>query len=261
MPRLCRLLEQRLFARCTAVLTVSSFLRRRILAAGVHPARVSVVPNAIEPQLAEPVPAPESWRERYGLQGRMVVGFAGWFDRWDRLDLLLDAVAGLADEFPALTALLVGDGPVADELRRQAHALDIDDRVVFTGPVPRASMQEHLELFDVAALPHSNRFGSPVVLFEFMARGLPVVAPRLDPITDVLLDDVTGRLFKPLDAAGLQRALASLLASEPLRRRLGDTARQRVLDHHTWDDNSRVILDAAGLALPEPVETAVRRAS
>ncbi len=264
MPDLCGRFEAHLFERCTGVLTVSSYLRRRILQGGVHPRRVRVVPNAIEP-------APlrvgtqgnrqrEALRQRYGLAGKTIIGFAGWFDHWDRLELLLEAVQRLTPQYPELAAMLIGDGPIASDLAAHARALGVDGRVLFTGAVPRDEMADHLALLDIAVLPHSNRFGSPVVLFEFMAHGLPIVAPRLDPITDVLRDGVTGMLFEPLDSDQMVGAITALLESAELRRRLGDSARYRVTTEHTWARNAGEILSVAGFEQPATVEQ-VRLAS
>lgn len=268
MPDLCGCFEAHLFERCAGILTVSSYLRRLILERGVHPRRVRVVPNAIDPETRCPgtyrqalqrEPRHAVLERRYGLAGKTVIGFAGWFDHWDRLDLLLDAVQRLAPQHPDLVAMLIGDGPLSSELAEHARTLGVAGRVVFTGAVPRAEMAEHLALLDVAVLPHSNRFGSPIVLFEFMAHGLPIVAPRLDPITDVLRDGVTGMLFEPLDLDQMVEAIAAVLDSAELRRRLSETARYRVSTEHSWARNASEILSAAGfeqLALPEQVRLA-----
>ncbi len=261
MPQLCDRFEADLFARCTGILTVSSYLRRRVLRRGVHPQRVRVVPNAIDPAMLRPISQRQSverearregLRQRYALAGKTVIGFAGWFDHWDRLDLLLEAVQRLSPQHPNLIAMLIGDGPMTPELAEHARALGVDGRVIFTGAVPRAEMDDHLALLDVAVLPHSNRFGSPVVLFEFMAQGLPVVAPRLDPITDVLSDGVTGVLFEPLDVDEMVEAIGAVLESGELRRRLSETARYRVATEHTWERNAAALLAAGGFepALP-----------
>ena len=264
MPGLCGRFEDHLLERCTGILTVSSYLRRRVLGRGVHPQRVRVVPNAIEtgalPQVIRRDGQRDLRRQRHGLAGKTVIGFAGWFDHWDRLHLLLEAVHRLAPQYPRLVAMLIGDGPVAEELKSHAHTLGVEERVIFTGAVPRAEMADHLALLDIAVLPHSNRFGSPVVLFEFMACGLPIVAPRLDPITDVLRDNVTGMLFEPLDLDQMVDAIAALLESPELRRRLGETARHVVTEEHTWARNAAEILSVAGLGQPATPEQ-VRRAS
>jgi glycosyltransferase involved in cell wall biosynthesis len=86
-------------------------------------------------------------------------------------------------------------------------------------------------------LPDSNPFGSPMVLFEFMARGKAVIAPDLLPIRDVVEDHVTGLIVPPGEPAALQRALTLLLDDTLLRLRLGQQGRQHIMAYHTWNAN------------------------
>lgn len=247
-PRLCAAFERRLFARCTGILAVSSHLKGRILHQGVPDARVRVVPNAFDAgKLSARARQPEL-RERYRLDGRVVVGFAGWFDRWDRLDILIDVAAELKLEYPQLALLLIGDGPVAPALRAHAAQRGIEGDVVFTGAVPRTEVHDYINLLDIAVLPHSNDFGSPVVMFEFMALRKPIVAPRLEPILDVHRDGVTALLFDPLNAAGLAAAVRRYLRDPTLRQTIADRAYTKLRTEHTWDRNAAAILEAAGIA-------------
>jgi glycosyltransferase involved in cell wall biosynthesis len=90
---------------------------------------------------------------------------------------------------------------------------------------------------DICVLPDSNSFGSPIVLFEFMAGGKAVIAPDLSPIRDVVEDHVTGLIVQPGDPQSLQQALTRLLDDTFLRLRLGQQARQHVMAYHTWNAN------------------------
>ena len=247
-PRLCSVVERRLFARCTAIHTVSSHLARRILRQGVPPDRVHVVPNAFDPTRVVRREDRAVLAARFGLQGRTTLGFAGWFDAWDRLDLLIDVFDGLRSAHPGIALLLIGDGPVMGALREQVRAKGLERDVVFTGAVPRKDVYDLMALLDVAVLAHSNDFGSPVVLFEFMGLGIPVVAPRLEPILDVLVSEETALLFDPLDAKGLAEVLNRLLRDPEERRTLAERAYARLLSEHTWDRNASRILASAGLA-------------
>jgi glycosyltransferase involved in cell wall biosynthesis len=251
-PRLCSAFERRLFARCTAIHTVSSHLAKRIVRQGVPEPRVHVVPNAFDPARVGRTERDPGLVASYGLEGRTTLGFAGWFDAWDRLDLLIDVFARLHRAHPDAALLLIGDGPVGVSLREQAKALGLERDVVFTGAVPRQDVYGVMSLLDVAVLAHSNDFGSPVVLFEFMGLGIPVVAPRLPPILDVLEHGRTALLFDPLDAQGLTAALERLLCDAALRRSLAGNARERLLSAHTWERNASRILESAGLAAPGP---------
>jgi glycosyltransferase involved in cell wall biosynthesis len=232
------------------VLTVSSHLRDRLLKQGIEPHRVQVAPNAFDIRRIRDAQPSQALRQRLGLEGAFVLGFVGWFDRWDRLDLLIDVLSDLLPAHPQARVLLIGDGPVTPELKQKAAALGLQDKVVFTGAVPRAQVFEHIALFDVAVFAHSNDFGSPVVMFEFMGMRVPIVAPRLAPILDVHRDEDTALLFDPLDRVGCARAVSRLIASAELRQAIAGRAHERLLARHTWARNAQQILEVAGLQSP-----------
>ena len=71
-------------------------------------------------------------------------------------------------------------------------------------------------------------------LLEYAAAGLPMVAPALPPVREVISDGVTGLLFSPGDRDALTSALARLAGSSRLRRKLGRQARERCARDNTW---------------------------
>lgn len=243
--RLCGVFERALFRRCKGILTVSSHLRDRVLARGVPPCRVRVVPNAVEIEKFIGVNRDAALGARLGLEGRKVIAVAGWFDEWDRLDFLIDALARLVGPFPDVCLLVVGDGPVLAAARKRVDDLRLGGHAVFAGAVPRQEVLRYLCLADVAVLPHSNDFGSPVVMFEFMGLRVPVVAPRLPPIEDVHVDGQTALLFKPLDLAEFVDKIEACLTSPELCRELAARAFDKLTREHTWRSNAEQILSAA----------------
>ena len=249
-PGLCARFERHLFARCTGIHTVSSYLRNMILRQGVPESRVHVVPNAFNVEKVRGIERDEALAATLGLAGRRVMGFAGWFDRWDRLDFFIDVFAQVRARHPGVALMLIGDGPVLVDARRAVADRGVAQDVVFTGAVPRAQVLHYLNLLDLAVLPHSNDFGSPVVMFEVMALKKPVVAPRLPPIEDVHLDGQTARLFTPLDAAQCRDAIERMLDDPSEAQAIADRAYALLTDRHTWKRNAEMILEAAGLARP-----------
>ncbi len=243
-PRLCAWFERRLFARCTSIQTVSSNLRERIVRRGVAPERVDVSPNAFDLSVVKGRVRSEALAERLGVSGCQVIGFAGWFARWDRLDMLVSVFSGIIGRHTDARLLLIGDGAVAPELKTQVARLGLQDRVIFTGAVPRSEVYDYIALLDIAVLPHSNDFGSPVVMFEFMGLSVPVVAPRLSPILDVHVDGETALLFDPLDEGQCEAAIERLLGSEALRRRVAERARGMLQRDYTWKRNAERIVAA-----------------
>ncbi len=246
MTSLCDRTERALMRRCTGILTVSSYLRDRIVAQGVDSNRVRVVPNAFDLRRITGVRRDSQLAAGLGLDDSIVLGFVGWFDEWDRLDVLIRVFARLSESHATLRLLLVGDGPVAAGLRTFAKQLGLESKVVFTGPVARSRVLEYASLIDVAVLPHSNPFGSPVVMFELMGLGIPVVAPKLGPILDVHDDRRSALLFDVLDESGMEAAILALVDSKSMRSSIAAEARRRLVEQHSWRQNATRILEAAG---------------
>ena len=226
---------------------MSSYLKDLIVSRGVDEKRVTVTPNAIDISRFANQSKSIELEKSLGLDGKCVIGFAGWFDHWDRLDLLVEVFASLTTRVPDLRLLLIGDGEPLDGVRQRSRELGIEDAVVLTGAVSRNVVHEYLSLLDVAVITHSNEFGSPVVMFEFMGLKIPVVAPRLTPVTDVLTDGETAVLFDRLDLEQLERKLEALIENEGEQKRLADNAYRTLVENHTWECNAEQIVRDAGL--------------
>jgi len=246
---LARAAERFVFRRARLIVAVSSVLRDAIVAGGVPADRVLVLPNAADPDRFRPEISGAAVRARHGLEGARVVGFTGAFFPWHGVGLLIDALSGLLREMPNAAALLVGDGPQRALLEDRVRKEGLEGRVCFAGWIGHEGLPEHVAAFDVAVMPDSNEYGSPMKIYEYMAMGKPVVAPRLGPLADGIVDGETGILVPRRDAAALRTALAALLGDEPRRARMGVRARAHVLANHTWDRNAARVLERLGGAL------------
>ena len=240
---LCDRFEKALFRQAHSIFTVSSKLKSMIVEKGTDPGKVVVLPNAIEPSDVHVTVDRGALREKYGLASKLVIGFAGWFDNWDRLDFLLDVFGDLKNQYDNIAICLIGDGPVMSQIRSEIDRRGLSEDVVLTGPVPRKEIYNYLSMLDIAILPHSNNFGSPVILFEMMGLKLPIAAPKLPPILDVLEDDDTALLFEPLDHSSCRQVLARYIESPELRSRCANNANELVLSNHSWTENSRKIVN------------------
>ena len=181
---------------------------------------------------------------QYELKGRLVICFVGWFVPWHRLDLLINTFSSLCANKPNLSPLLLlaGDGPLKNELGKQAMELGISENVVFTGSLPHEEIPNLLRASDISVIPHSNEYRSPIKLFEYMAQESAVIAPSTEPIASVISDGVNGILFEPLNSTEFIEKLCLLATEVELRKRLGKNGRQTVEKHHTWTHNAREIL-------------------
>jgi glycosyltransferase involved in cell wall biosynthesis len=131
---------------------------------------------------------------------------------------------------------LLGDGPDRQELEQHLNALEIRDRVIFEGAFPHDRLAELCREADVCALT-SFLEGIPLVLMEAMAMEIPCVAPRITGIPELIRDGIDGILFAPSDQAELVEAISRLMGDPALRRRIGQAARQRVLEDYDLSRN------------------------
>jgi glycosyltransferase involved in cell wall biosynthesis len=185
---------------------------------GLRPDRFTVVPLGAEPG-TRPTPTPEGEiRARYGLGAGRVVLCVGAKRPHKNQAVLLRALPGLP---PDLQLVLAGHAePYEDELRREADALQVSDRVRFPGWVTDEDLEGLWRLATVAAFPTLGEgFGLP--LLEAMSRGVPTAASDLDVLREVGGDWPV--YFDARDPADAARAILVALTDPPLP----ETGRER----------------------------------
>lgn len=171
---------------------------------------------------------------------RILCVFAGAFRSWHGVVQLSAALARLHkagdDRFGAV---FIGDGPERASAERAAR--DVPG-VTFTGFLPHAQLPAALAAADIGVAPFEPNkhapmrlgfYWSPLKVFEYMAVGLPVVAPALPRLKRLVEDGYEGALYDPKDPRGLDRALVTL-ADRDVRHRLGAAARTRVVRDFSW---------------------------
>lgn len=147
----------------------------------------------------------------------------------------LRAVAALQDE--NLHYTVVGDGPLRAALEALAESLGIADRVDFRGAADQRTVREEMDAADLFVLPsvtasNGDQEGTPTVLMEAGAAGLPVISTLHAGIPEVVLDGRTGRLVAERDAAALGEALRELLAAPGRWAVMGHAAREHIAKHY-----------------------------
>jgi glycosyltransferase involved in cell wall biosynthesis len=153
------------------------------------------------------------------------------------LETFLEAATVLKASHPDARFLIIGetapnDTAYLEVLTRLAADLGMADRVTFTGI--RSDVPALLSSVDVSVMPSLNEALSNVLL-ESMAAGAPTVATRVGGTPEALVDDVTGLLVAPGDARALAAAIGRLLDDRSLAVRLGEAARQVIVDRFSVD--------------------------
>ena len=238
-PRLARRVENRIFQRATRGCVVTEVLKGMVADLGVNPARIFVTPNGVHPELYADLDRAAA-RRNLGIEDTTgpVLGFVGYYRDWHRLDLVLDGMA--TEALSTAHLVLVGKGPAEDALRARASQLGIGDRLHFSGTRPHGEIPRVLPAFDVGLVPAINPYASPLKLHEYMAAGLPTVAPDQPNLREVLEDGRDALLVPPGDGAALIEALSRLAEDEDLREAMGRAARRTIEERElTWRGNAR----------------------
>jgi glycosyltransferase involved in cell wall biosynthesis len=121
LPTVARAAERLLFTSADHVIVVSEWLRQYVIDEGADPNRVSVVPNAADPDLFCPRLEPSTLRRQLGWNDQFVVGFVGSMKSWHGISTLLEALQILGGTESRFRALLVGSGPELPGLQQEAE--------------------------------------------------------------------------------------------------------------------------------------------
>lgn len=236
------------------VTTLGPAMREEIIARGVDPARVYVVPNAVTMDYLAPRDRDAS-RARIALPDSspaetLWVGSVATVTEHEGFATLVEAVRILRAEGVDARVLLVGDGPALASLRALAAELDVP----FEGPgrVPVGDVRDYYDSLDVFALPRVdvdlNRRVTALKPLEALARGIPVVGSALPAVAEVLPPGT------PLVPAGDPDALAGTLRrlQDPaVRDREGDLGHAWVASCRTWPSVTKEYRTAyASLGVP-----------
>lgn len=221
------------YRAAACIVAISQAVRAQLLAAGLDPQRIAIVPDGVE------IPAPISEEQRRSARQRWnfapedrVLALVAPMTAEKGHALLLDAFAALRREAPQCRLLLAGDGPLRDTLEEQARAANLSADIRFAGFVD--DVDAAYAACDLFVFPSLNE-GAGTSLLSAMAHALPVVALARGGIAEIVQDRSNGLLVQEASPAALASAAVRLLADGGLARRLGEAARESVVAKFSAD--------------------------
>jgi len=220
--------ERRVWRDAEAYVTITRALADDLAARYGARERLFVVPDGADcPTAVPPISA-----------GRPVAGYAGHLYPWKGVDIFLAALS----HAPNVHGLIIGGHPGEPDLARVRTLVErygVGARVRVTGLVPPSEVRGRLAAATMLVLPNtrstlSERYTSPLKLFEYLAMGRPILASDLPAIREVLTHERTALLVPPGDPAALASAMQRLAGDQGLADRLGAAA-AALAPEYSWD--------------------------
>lgn len=234
-----RAIESECMSAADAVVTISEGMKDEIVSRGVPAERITVIPNAVDDSFLAEAEGGERVRRKLGVDpGDLLVGVVTTLNRYEGIDVLIDAVAELRRDRVPTRLLVVGDGPERLALAEHADRQGLNGSAIFTGRVPFDTVRAYHAAIDVFCVPRRDtpvtRLVTPLKPLEAMATGRPVVASDLPPLREIVQPERTGSLVAPEDPDALAHVLERF-ASNPLQRsQLGRQAQLWTAQNRTW---------------------------
>ena len=240
-----------LIATCSKVLTIAKFNRIALGERYPHLKDAPVVHSCIDATYFAPS------REIAKTKGKIVA--VGRLIEKKGFEYLIDACWNLKQTGRAFRCLIIGEGPLQDQLEARVRDRGLTDCVKIMGPLVQGEVKSHLNDAELFALPcitaeDRNRDILPNAIKEAMAMALPVVTFNSNGITELIEHTVDGLLVEPGSVLSLSNVMASLLDDESERVRLGGNARARILaEFHRDGETAKLeaqFCEATGLGAP-----------
>lgn len=242
------MLHRYLYNRVDDIFAISSFIKQNVInTCPVSPDIVHLIPDGIDLQKfdSSKIDTGEVRRSLGIPADRLLIGMAGRMTPGKGHEEFLESAAILNSEFPGkLQFCIIGGASFGEdnyeaEIRNLAQKLQIRN-ITFTGQTDKPARL--IAAFDILSFPsHNESFG--LVLIEAMALYVPAAASGKSGVLDIITDNETGLLFEPRNAQSQSKALARLIESSELRRKLASAARKNVEEKFDLDVMTSKLLE------------------
>jgi glycosyltransferase involved in cell wall biosynthesis len=233
-------LARRVLRQAAVVRVTGPTLMRRLAEIGVDPSRMALIPYRVDTDFFRPTEDERSTtRRRLGFGDEVVIVSVGRFVPQKGYLELISAFATVLAQEPNARLVLAGGGPLQGEYAAAVARLGVGQAVRLLPWISRDEQLGLLAAADVYTQPSRPGHGEwmPRALLEAMAMGLPVLATSAGGMIDVVRENETGVIVRPMDAESLTAGLLTLVSNAQLRRSLGRAGRIDAETHYGWHRN------------------------
>lgn len=227
-------IEKQAAQKASLVVTISSYSVQKIVELyGIEESKIRIVPNGVDVQRFKPNNDFEEAKKIVGENNEHIVLFVGNLIPRKGLHFLIDAAKVVTKENKKTKFVVVGDGPLKNNLITYAKKQEVFANFSFLGKVSNSVLPQLYSFADLFVSP-SLQEGQGITLLEAQASAKPVVAFNVSAISEVVKHNQTGLLVEP-NGSQLGKAISNLLADDDLRKKMGKRGRELVSSTFSWE--------------------------
>ncbi len=235
-------LEGETAKQATLIATISRYSLENIQRHyDIDASNVRIVPNGVDTERFKPAENAETVRQQFNLGDEPCVLFVGSLIPRKGLPLLVEAAKRVVAQQANTRFLIVGEGPLKDQLTAHLEAAHLLGNFRFLGNLKEDALAALYGCVDVFVLP-SIQEGQGIVLLEAQAAAVPVVAFDVGGVNEAVRNGETGLLVERGNTEMLAEALLKLISDEALRKTMGLNGRKFISETFTWDICARGML-------------------
>jgi len=210
-------LDRWVIRKMDKVISVSNEINDKLISIGINKKKLKAIINGISIE-SETV---KDLRSEFGLKDEPVLGIIARLSEEKGHDYLLRSVRQIAQVYPKVKLLIVGDGPLRQELEQKADSLGVNDNVIFTGF--RSDIDRIYSTVDIV-VSSSLSEGTPINLMEAMVQKKAIVATDVGNVRSLIKNFDTGIITRTRDQISIANAIINLLGNKNQQQKLGNNA-------------------------------------
>lgn len=171
------------------VVTIANHLKNDLIARGISPSKIFVVPNGVDSAKFHPVPKDEKLVIANNLKDKIVIGYVGTFFDFEGIEDLFLAMSDICKERQDVAFLLVGGGE-SEAVVRTLFKRENNDQMCYVGKVPHQEVLRYYSVMDVLAYPRKSKrvteLTTPLKPLEALSMGKPIICSNVGGLQELV---------------------------------------------------------------------------
>jgi glycosyltransferase involved in cell wall biosynthesis len=235
--------ENSLMKHSNHIVTISESMKEALIERGIPKDKITVVPNAVNVDYFKPGKKNKKLIKKLGIDKKRVIGYISNISLREGHETLIRAMPQVIGKIDDAILLVVGVGPEKDNLEKLVRDLEIENKVIFTGKIDHAEIQDYYRIIDLFVVPRKRDYASDLVTplkpYEAMALEIPLIVSDRKALLEIIGKN-RGFSFKTGDYEDLADTLIKCFSNYDNAKTKAKSARIWLTENRTWEKNAQI---------------------